>query len=716
MIIISLRIYIFIYSIKFDLIKIFLNKYKIMNQINELPLEKIDIDTNNESYLYQFSFKNYRINSSEGNVKVQNLKNIHYKRIYQNKGEFLTEINNFNQFEINKTDKYEMITKEKFLNLHPNIIKQERTLMEFNKVYDSFEDDEIIGLENTEDKLLIINLKGKFKSYMDICCICLIFLSSIISPMNICFFGNTFLMFFQKFIDLMFIIEILLIFCTQIYDENDNIINDRIQIASNYLKKWFLVDSITTFPSFYFNYSNILINNLKWLVVFRMFKLTKYNLLLQFKLFHDSKLNRVFKLIIMLILATHICSCMWIYIGKTKDLDNWIYTFINESSNFDLYIASIYFHLVSIYTIGYGDIFPQNSKERIYVCFLLIVGVMLFSFTVSSLSKLFVDDSPKFSEFEKKVRYLKEIRKDYKINRKLYFLIKTDLKNELSKNYSDRIRFIEDLPTNIKHQLAGAVYEFMIKDLQFFKNQSFNFILFALPLLKLHKFNKDQKLVSIGETFEEMYLVINGCLSITLGTDLNNLEIGMVRESHHFGDLFLQTNEKARFDLTIKSKTAELFILKKKNFSLLKSIYNENMFEIMNESYLKFETLNKRSNQYQKLIKYGNSVNNLKKILCLLNTNLMERGFDDYYNHDTELIDINYFLDNHDFEYVKNYIKKINESKKNTNHYIKEFSNLFRPIESTMNCQNKIVRKQKRKKGKKSNLVTKKLLNVYNIK
>ena len=94
----------------------------------------------------------------------------------------------------------------------------------------------------------------------------------------------------------------------------------------------------------------------------------------------------------------------------------------------------------------------------------------------------------------------------------------------------------------------------------------------------------------------------------------------------------------------------------------------------------------------------------------------MERGFDDYYNHDTELIDINYFLDNHDFEYVKNYIKKINESKKNTNHYIKEFSNLFRPIESTMNCQNKIVRKQKRKKGKKSNLVTKKLLNVYNIK
>jgi hypothetical protein len=42
-------------------------------------------------------------------------------------------------------------------------------------------------------------------------------------------------------------------------------------------------------------------------------------------------------------------------------------------------------------TVGFGDVNPQNTKERIFVIGLMIVGVLAFSFVSGQLSSILLN-------------------------------------------------------------------------------------------------------------------------------------------------------------------------------------------------------------------------------------------------------------------------------------------------------------------------------------
>lgn len=49
---------------------------------------------------------------------------------------------------------------------------------------------------------------------------------------------------------------------------------------------------------------------------------------------------------------------------------------------------SIYFTLVSMITIGYGDIHPYNVYEKIYVLGMALISCGLFAFSVNLIGTL----------------------------------------------------------------------------------------------------------------------------------------------------------------------------------------------------------------------------------------------------------------------------------------------------------------------------------------
>ena len=52
----------------------------------------------------------------------------------------------------------------------------------------------------------------------------------------------------------------------------------------------------------------------------------------------------------------------------------------DQYKDFSLYVCSIYFVLTTTATVGYGDISPSTTYERIYTMGLMIMGVISFSF------------------------------------------------------------------------------------------------------------------------------------------------------------------------------------------------------------------------------------------------------------------------------------------------------------------------------------------------
>ena len=49
-------------------------------------------------------------------------------------------------------------------------------------------------------------------------------------------------------------------------------------------------------------------------------------------------------------------------------------------------IVAMYYALTSLSTIGFGDLYPKTDAERLYVAFMLLFGVAIFSFILGEIS------------------------------------------------------------------------------------------------------------------------------------------------------------------------------------------------------------------------------------------------------------------------------------------------------------------------------------------
>jgi hypothetical protein len=47
-----------------------------------------------------------------------------------------------------------------------------------------------------------------------------------------------------------------------------------------------------------------------------------------------------------------------------------------NSTIYNLYVAANYFSVVTVFTIGYGDIYPTNSTERVFAIVLMLFGIL----------------------------------------------------------------------------------------------------------------------------------------------------------------------------------------------------------------------------------------------------------------------------------------------------------------------------------------------------
>jgi len=61
---------------------------------------------------------------------------------------------------------------------------------------------------------------------------------------------------------------------------------------------------------------------------------------------------------------------------------------LRDHSDWKLIIILTYFSMTSLSTVGFGDYHPRSDVERLVSAFLLLFGVMIFSYFMGKLQKL----------------------------------------------------------------------------------------------------------------------------------------------------------------------------------------------------------------------------------------------------------------------------------------------------------------------------------------
>ena len=124
-------------------------------------------------------------------------------------------------------------------------------------------------------------------------------------------------------------------------------------------------------------------------------------------------------------LAFHFFVCLNIFLSK-QTYPNWLIT--NNFQNQTLlenYIMSSYSLIETLTTVGYGDVVCQSNIERIFQIFFLGVGVIAYSYLISSFGNLFKNDSQSSINYSNNMKILEEIRVEfpkmpYKLYNKIY--------------------------------------------------------------------------------------------------------------------------------------------------------------------------------------------------------------------------------------------------------------------------------------------------------
>lgn len=58
---------------------------------------------------------------------------------------------------------------------------------------------------------------------------------------------------------------------------------------------------------------------------------------------------------------------------------------INDEDWFSEYIAAVYFSVITMITVGYGDIHATNKEERIFVIIMTLISCCVFAFSMNEI-------------------------------------------------------------------------------------------------------------------------------------------------------------------------------------------------------------------------------------------------------------------------------------------------------------------------------------------
>ncbi len=122
----------------------------------------------------------------------------------------------------------------------------------------------------------------------------------------------------------------------------------------------------------------------------------------------------------------------------------------------------MYFAFTTLATVGYGDLYPVSNAERIIGSFIILFGVVVFSFIMGNFIEMLMefkivtaaneDNSSLSKWFGLLARFNKgrPLPKDMRERLEMYFTYYWDNdRNYASKSLTDQ-RFLAELPPNIR--------------------------------------------------------------------------------------------------------------------------------------------------------------------------------------------------------------------------------------------------------------------------
>jgi len=381
---------------------------------------------------------------------------------------------------------------------------------------------------------MLIDPNSNFMRKWDITSIALLCFVMVVTPYEVAFLPTELngLFVINRLIDLYFISDMVIQFFLMYRDEEKGVlVKDQQLIIQQYLKCWFWIDLVSILP---FDMLGVIfdsdeLNKAKALRVVRLFRLAKLLRILRAGRMFDrwesavavnySVLTLV-KFLFLTVIVAHWMACVWHMTVVIEDAEpNWVSGYLCSGSDIrpcgyphgEVYIVALYWAVMTMSTIGYGDVTAQTTSERVVATFGMFIGSSIFAYIVGAVTGTVATMGARKTEFYELMDgvngYMEEVQLPNPIRMRIREYFRHRFNTGTLHSNADLLNMMSPA---LREGVATHTHAGWIRDIPYFSNCNDEFVVKVALSLEHRTFAPHELVISLLEDTEVMYIVKAG--------------------------------------------------------------------------------------------------------------------------------------------------------------------------------------------------------------
>ncbi|KQJ82813.1 potassium channel KOR2 isoform X2 [Brachypodium distachyon] len=436
------------------------------------------------------------------------------------------------------------------------------------------------------------------------------------TPLAFCFFrGLPEQLLDLECVQLVFLADVAIHFFLAYRDPHTHrIVHNKRRIALRYIKGNFALDMLGCFPwdaIYKFTGRIELVRYLVWLRLYRARKIQDFFKKMEKDIRISYLFTRIAKLITVELYCTHTAACVFYYLATTlppaREGSTWIgslamgdHSYINfrEIDLLTRYITSLYLAIVTMATVGYGDIHAVNTREMVFIVVYVSFSMLLGAYLIGNMTALIVKGC-RTERFRDKMTELIRYMNRNRLGSDIRSQVKAHLLLQYESSYT-RDRIVDDIPVAVR---SNTLYLDMVSKVHLFKGCSEDFL--SQIVVKLHEefFLPGEVILEQGTVVDQIYIVAHGCLEeVSTGEGVSEEIMSELLPNDIVGDVAIICNTPQPYTVRV-CELCSLLRIDKQSLTSILQIYFKDSRQILS-NLLKGKSTESKGKQLESNITY----------------------------------------------------------------------------------------------------------------